>query len=61
LTVARGHQNPFGGEGMFARKFIADHRLTARQLKPESREEFRAVSSAARPSTRPARRLSRGW
>jgi SNF2 family DNA or RNA helicase len=26
LTVARGHQNPFGSEGMFARKFIADSR-----------------------------------
>ena len=26
LTVARGHQNPFGSEGMFARKFIADNR-----------------------------------
>ena len=24
LTVARGHQNPFGSEGMFARRFIAD-------------------------------------
>lgn len=26
LTVARGHQNPFGSEGMSARKFIADKR-----------------------------------
>jgi superfamily II DNA or RNA helicase len=43
LTVARGHQNPFGSEGMFARKFIADHRETARQLKPEAREEFRSI------------------
>jgi superfamily II DNA or RNA helicase len=43
LTVARGHQNPFGTEGMFARKFIADHRDTARQLKPEAREEFRSI------------------
>ncbi len=31
LTVARGHQNPFGSEGMFARKFIADNREQARQ------------------------------
>jgi SNF2 family DNA or RNA helicase len=38
LTVARGHQNPFGSEGMFARKFIADKRETARQLKEEARE-----------------------
>jgi superfamily II DNA or RNA helicase len=43
LTVARGHQNPFGSEGMFARKFIADKRDQARQLKPESREEFRST------------------
>jgi len=42
LTVARGHQNPFGSEGMFARKFIADNRETARQLKAEAREEFRS-------------------
>ena len=43
LTVARGHQNPFGSEGMFARKFIADNREQARQLKPEAREEFRSI------------------
>ena len=38
LTVARGHQNPFGSEGMFARKFIADNREQARQLKLGGRE-----------------------
>lgn len=43
LTVARGHENPFGKEGMFARKFIADNRDQARQLKPEAREEFRSI------------------
>jgi superfamily II DNA or RNA helicase len=43
LTVARGHQNPFGSEGMFARKFIADNREQARRLKPEARDEFRAI------------------
>ncbi len=43
LTVARGHQNPFGNEGMFARKFIADNREQARQLKPEARDEFRSI------------------
>ncbi|WP_407180419.1 helicase-related protein [Bradyrhizobium sp. STM 3562] len=43
LTVARGHQNPFGSEGMFARKFIADKRDTARQLKAEAREQFRSI------------------
>jgi len=26
LTVARGHDNPFGSPGMFARRFIADNR-----------------------------------
>jgi len=43
LTVARGHENPFGSEGMFARKFIGDNRDKARQLKPEGREEFRSI------------------
>ena len=43
LTVARGHQNPFGSEGMFARKFIADNREQARQLKAEARDEFRSI------------------
>lgn len=43
LTAARGHKNPFGSEGMFARKFIADSRDQARQLKPEAREEFRSI------------------
>lgn len=43
LTVARGHQNPFGSEGMFARNFIADGRSTARQLKPEAKDRFRSI------------------
>lgn len=43
LTVARGHANPFGSEGMFARKFIADKREQARHLKLEAREEFRSI------------------
>lgn len=43
LTVARGHENPFGSEGMFARKFIADKRDQARVLKTEAREEFRSI------------------
>ncbi|KAF0145972.1 MAG: helicase [Nitrospirae bacterium] len=43
LTVARGHQNPFGSESLFARKFIADNREQARQLKPEARDEFRSI------------------
>src|SRR6266550_6145042 len=32
LAVARGHQNPFGTEGIFARTFIADSRMEARHL-----------------------------
>src|SRR3989344_1224989 len=43
LTVARGHENPFGNQGTFARKFIADSRTQARQLKPEMRDEFRSI------------------
>lgn len=26
LTVARGHPNPFGSQGLFARKFVEDHK-----------------------------------
>lgn len=43
LTVARGHGNPFGSEGTFARRFISDKRDQARQLKQEAREEFRSI------------------
>ncbi|MBY0612143.1 MAG: DEAD/DEAH box helicase [Beijerinckiaceae bacterium] len=43
LTAARGHDNPFGSPGMFARRFIADERDKARQLKPEARDEFRSI------------------
>jgi superfamily II DNA or RNA helicase len=43
LTVARGHQNPFGSEGAFARKFIADDRDKARHLKSETIEDFRSI------------------
>lgn len=43
LTVARGHQNPFGSEGSFARKFIADVREGARHLKKEAIEDFRSI------------------
>lgn len=43
LTVARGHENPFGSEGMFARRFIADNRTDARRLKPEAKDEFRSI------------------
>jgi superfamily II DNA or RNA helicase len=43
LSVARGHQNPFGSEGMFARTFIADDRTQARQLAPHMRDSFRSI------------------
>lgn len=43
LTVARGHENPFGSEGMFIRKFIADNATQARQLKMSAKDEFRAI------------------
>lgn len=43
LTVARGHENPFGSPGMFTRRFIADGKDQARQLKPERQEEFRSI------------------
>jgi SNF2 family DNA or RNA helicase len=43
LTLARGHQNPFGSEGMFARKFIADNGEEARHLNPDARDEFRSI------------------
>jgi SNF2 family DNA or RNA helicase len=43
LTVARGHENPFGTEGAFARKFIADSRTDARKLQPDRKAEFRSI------------------
>lgn len=43
LTVARGHENPFGKEGMFKRRFIADPTDGARQLKADAKEEFRSI------------------
>lgn len=43
LTVARGHQNPFGSEGVFQRRFIADRADQARQLKKEAQDEFRSI------------------
>src|SRR5207248_9064414 len=43
LSVARGHQNPFGSEGVFARTFIADDRTQARRLNSNMRESFRSV------------------
>jgi Helicase conserved C-terminal domain/SNF2-related domain len=43
LSVARGHENPFGTEGIFARRFIADDRSRARKLNQRTKEEFRSI------------------
>lgn len=43
LTVARGHNNPFGTTGEFARNFIADKPNQARQLRLEMRDQFRSI------------------
>jgi superfamily II DNA or RNA helicase len=43
LTTARGHENPFGSPGMFARRFIADDKEKARQLNIDAREDFRSI------------------
>lgn len=43
LTVARGHENPFGTPGIFARKFIVGNREEARQLNLGAQDEFRSV------------------
>ncbi len=43
LTVGRGHENPFGTPRMFARRFIADDKEKARELREEAIEEFRSV------------------
>src|SRR5579862_1748094 len=43
LSVARGHQNPFGSAGVFARTFIDDDQTQARQLASSMRESFRSI------------------
>jgi len=43
LTIARGHENPFGVPGTFARNYIADDPDKARRLNPEKRDEFRSI------------------
>lgn len=43
LTVARGHENPFGSPGSFTRKFIANHRARVNHLKPEMAKEFQNI------------------
>ena len=44
LAAARGHPNPFGSDGLFARKFIADNREHARHLKLDAKDQFRAIT-----------------
>ena len=43
LTVARGHENPFGSEDAFDLGFIADRGTQARQLNLARIEEFRDI------------------
>src|SRR5579883_429112 len=43
LTVARGHVNPFGTPGMFAKNYIFDNYNQARRLRPEMQDEFRSI------------------
>ena len=43
LTIARGHENPFGTPRKFESRFIEDNATEARRLKPEKREEFRSI------------------
>lgn len=43
LTVARGHENPFGSKALFARNFIADKAKDARHLHPYMRNQFRSI------------------
>jgi len=43
LSTARGHENPFGSEGLFYRKFIGDKREQSRVLKPQAKDEFRDI------------------
>ena len=43
LTVGRGHQNPFGSEGMFAGNSSPTTRKQRGSLRSESMEEFRSI------------------
>ncbi len=43
LAAARGHENPFGSEGEFSRKFITDNSEKARELNPHARDDFRKI------------------
>ncbi len=43
LSVARGHENPFGNANAFARKFIEGDQVSARQLKEDKKDDFRSI------------------
>jgi superfamily II DNA or RNA helicase len=43
LTTARGHENPLGEPGVFARRFIADEKEKARHLRKDAREDFQSI------------------
>ncbi len=43
LSAARGHENPFGLPGMFARNYIADEKDKARKLNLEKKDEFQSI------------------
>jgi superfamily II DNA or RNA helicase len=43
LAVAKGHRNPLGNPVEFAGKYLADGKIKARVLRPESAAEFRGI------------------
>lgn len=43
LTVARGHENPFGSPGLFKRRFISERGTKVSHLKPEMAKEFQNI------------------
>lgn len=43
LATSKGHKNPFGTEGLFARNYILDSRTSARQLIPQKKDDFRRI------------------
>jgi superfamily II DNA or RNA helicase len=43
LATAKGHENPFGSEGQFKRKYILDDESKARRLRPEAKDQFQSI------------------
>lgn len=54
LTTAKGHENPFGSQESFVRRYLADGKNEARQLHPGRRDEFRRILSQYMVRTRRA-------